>query len=255
MTLEEFEKASREELRAKANELFDRADGAGPLDRPAYYSAAQFYLSEVKRREDDRLERRHLRLEVATFLLEVLIVLMIGYEIRLGIQSAREGRDQTLVLSNLQASSADTAKTLTALQRTTEAMGKAIQEQLAVTMAVHLTVSWTGPPFNILVANGSSSDVALMGGKFRGSHADMNPAPVWIAPGGSLAIPAESLFNHFAAAKRGSPEQELPYEIYCQNQDGLRYVVTVVFTGRVSDVGTVAIRARTASTVQRDWSK
>jgi hypothetical protein len=111
--VEEFEKLSKPDLRRLANEYFQRADSAGPLDGPAYLLRAQFYLHELDRREDSRISLRDL-------VLEIVVIVLIGAEIALGIW---EGRQQsaafngvTTILNNLEASSEATAKTLTSLQ-------------------------------------------------------------------------------------------------------------------------------------------
>ncbi len=72
--------------------------------------------------------------ERITFSLEILVVLLIGWEIYLGYQQeqlqSRNFKEQQQVLTNLQNSSAATAKTLASLQSTTELMNTTQQMQL-----------------------------------------------------------------------------------------------------------------------------
>jgi hypothetical protein len=66
--------------------------------------------------------------------LEIVVVLLIGWEIYLGCQQerlqSRNFKEQQQVLTNLQNTSAATAKTLTSLQGATESMNTILQMQL-----------------------------------------------------------------------------------------------------------------------------
>jgi hypothetical protein len=72
--------------------------------------------------------------ERITLSLEIVVVLLIGWEIYLGHQQerlqSRNFKEQQQVLTNLQTSSAATAKTLTSLQSATESMNTILQMQL-----------------------------------------------------------------------------------------------------------------------------
>jgi hypothetical protein len=50
MTLEEFERATKSELRQMANERFAQAARAGFGDKAALYHEAKFYVGEIERR-------------------------------------------------------------------------------------------------------------------------------------------------------------------------------------------------------------
>lgn len=69
-----------------------------------------------------------------TLSLEIVVVLLIGWEIYLGYQQerlqSRNSKEQQQVLTNLQTSSAATAKTFTSLQSATESMNTILQMQL-----------------------------------------------------------------------------------------------------------------------------
>ena len=78
--------------------------------------------------------RSRQRRERITFALEIVVVLLIGGEILLGLWQGHllslNFNEQQQVLTNLQSSSAATAKTLAALQSTTELMNTTLQMQL-----------------------------------------------------------------------------------------------------------------------------
>jgi hypothetical protein len=78
--------------------------------------------------------RSRQRRDRITFSLEIVVVLLIGGEIVLGLWQerlqSRNFEKQQQVLTNLQNSSAATANTLTALQRTAELTNTTLQEQL-----------------------------------------------------------------------------------------------------------------------------
>jgi cytoskeletal protein RodZ len=82
----------------------------------------------TKRRSSSRWRER------ITLLLEIVVVLLIGWEIYLGYQQERlqsqNFEKQQQVLTNLETSSAATAKTLTSLQSATESMNTTLQMQL-----------------------------------------------------------------------------------------------------------------------------
>lgn len=138
-TLEELRELSDEEITKRVNQVL--APGRGITDAQSLFyfqsdfMAAQFYVNELERRanrlanaERDRVEtnRHHINL-----VLELLIVLMIGLEIGLAIsgmhQQSKTAAQELTVLSNLQETSQATAKTMVALESTTEVMSAAIQ--------------------------------------------------------------------------------------------------------------------------------
>src|SRR4029077_19631720 len=119
----------------------------------------------------------------------------------------------------------------------------------------HLNVVFDKALSRILITNASSNDVALLGGKLSDHPPSINPAPIWIAPAAGWEIPVPGLVGLFAADKPGSPDRLVNYEIYCRNQDGVPFVVKVVFIGNVSQTKDVTVRTRTISIVQRDWNQ
>ncbi len=135
MTIEEFEKASEQDLRAKANQLFEQADRVklNAEFRTALLTEAHFYLDEIERRDDKFRSRRDL-------VLELVVIGLIAIELVFSAVAYYAGKTEFAVLSNLEASSKETAATLAALRHTTEAMNKTTEEQAALTYEMALRV-------------------------------------------------------------------------------------------------------------------
>src|SRR6267142_1609523 len=107
------------------------ASGFTPLPeelQDIHYSKEKVEQARVwltKRRSSSRWRER------ITLSLEIVVVLLIGWEIYLGYQQERlqsqNFQKQQQVLTNLETSSAATAKTLTSLQSATESMNTTLQ--------------------------------------------------------------------------------------------------------------------------------
>jgi hypothetical protein len=95
MRVEEFETLKKKQLREKANECFNRIEGAGHEQTPALLLEAQFYLREIDRRGESWIAWRDL-------VLELVIIGLIGWEIL-------EGNKQAEILRQMSASAEATA--------------------------------------------------------------------------------------------------------------------------------------------------
>jgi hypothetical protein len=123
MNTEEFEKATEKDLRRKANECFDKLKDSGSHEHPALLLQAQFYLGEIERREHDRVAKRDL-------VLELVVILLIGFELYFGITG---GNAQIGVLQKLDKSTSQTASAVGVLaeeQKATLASIKQLEEKL-----------------------------------------------------------------------------------------------------------------------------
>jgi hypothetical protein len=126
MRAEDFDQATIEELQIRADRCFDLAQS--PLEEPLMYSSsdlelkrpinlddagklrllleAQFYVTAIAKKKDDRVARRDFRLEVA-------VIILIGIEIILSIVGIgigiHEANQQAKVFSNIETSSSKTA--------------------------------------------------------------------------------------------------------------------------------------------------
>jgi hypothetical protein len=117
------------ELRQKAAECMKDFETVTSLEKQDRLAEAQFYLAEIDRRHQ-AIDRRHSRwIEWRDLLLELLIIGLIGSEIRF---ARTEGDAQLGVLSKLQTSSEITAQTLKDVRKAQEATTSAIQPQVAL---------------------------------------------------------------------------------------------------------------------------
>src|ERR1700692_2491643 len=102
MTFDEFEKASKRDLRARAKHCFEKAQEGGEYFNTDMQSTAfleaQFYMSEMDRRHGGWIATRDL-------ILEIVVILLIGGEIWFGNKaSSDEGalmKSQTAVMQKL----------------------------------------------------------------------------------------------------------------------------------------------------------
>jgi hypothetical protein len=118
MRTEEFKKKTEEQLRDMADDCFARLDSVQVTEKPGLLLQAQFYLSEIDKRHDEKIGRRDLILEL------IIIALIVG-ELVVGFV---EGNNQATILSNLQKSSAATAA---ASQAQSEGLSKLVDSQTA----------------------------------------------------------------------------------------------------------------------------
>jgi hypothetical protein len=135
MKAEDFDRATLQELLARANKCFDAAPS--PLDEPDRYLddaaklrlllEAQFYLSAVGRKRDEEVARRDRKLEI-------WVIILIGVEIVLSVAgiglALYEGNQQASVLSNIEGSSKDSADAMshakTSLEGLTDSQSKSL---------------------------------------------------------------------------------------------------------------------------------
>jgi hypothetical protein len=127
MRLEELEVLKKKELRSRINACFETAETPG-YERGPLYSQAEFYMRELEHRRDSWVSIRD-------FVLETVVIILIGLELWFG---AYEGNKQRAILNDLQESSAATVSMLASLQTTTEQMNAAAQNQLSLNYEVSL---------------------------------------------------------------------------------------------------------------------
>jgi len=102
MKVTELDAKTDEQLRQLADESFASMEERGTAESLQHLQTAQFYLSLLNRRHDDRIAARDLRLEI-------IVIVLIALEIVFGLI---EGSKQAGILSNMQTSTAATAGTL-----------------------------------------------------------------------------------------------------------------------------------------------
>jgi hypothetical protein len=207
MRVEEFEKLTKKQLRAKANECFTKAEPAAVLVRTALVTEARFYLDELNRRADSRVAIRDL-------ILEIVVILLIGGEIILGVFQGKQQADafnkMQGVLSSLQTSSEATAKTLIALQKTTESMNEAIQKELSLFYDVSVSTTYSVTDRRLTVTNMGRTNIVV------GRIEIANVVALAIAEG--RALTPQSTFN---ADLTSTPAYDLIVRQAAQEKDGL----------------------------------
>ncbi len=128
MRAEELDNLTEKELQAKANERFSKAENVAPEifeiimpeEKTRLYLEAQFYLTALARKRDERIARRD-------FWMEVAVIALIGMEIFLsvifGIVAIREGHDQAKLLAHMDTSAGATADAMKAAKTSLESLG------------------------------------------------------------------------------------------------------------------------------------
>jgi hypothetical protein len=116
MRAEELDNLTEDELQQRANDCFIQADNTnfrvsvGGFERLRLHLEAQFYMTAVARKRDDRTARRDFWMEVSVI---VLISIEIILSLVFGFLALREGRQQAKILSQMDTS---TGATATAMQ-------------------------------------------------------------------------------------------------------------------------------------------
>jgi hypothetical protein len=169
LNFEQFDSAKRSDLRNLAKECFDKsqAEPESSEKKASLLLEAQFYMAEMDRRQGGRTAWRDL-------LLEIVVILLIGFEIVLALKQGND-EDQLMdkqnrILFGLQQSTSDTAttlkglltmtatmnesasataKTLVAVESTSKETSKALQDQLSLFYqpSVTTTTAWLTKSF------------------------------------------------------------------------------------------------------------
>ena len=254
MTVEEFEKATEKELRTKANECLVRAAGTGFLDRPGLLLEAKFYLDEIKQREDNKIVRRDLRLEL-------VIIALIGLELLLGIGGiivgGREATEQAGLLAKLQTSAEATTATIDHLAKITDDMSKSVQTELALNYAVSVDVSYQMGDGKIYIKNSGRTDITMWGNRFSRYAQAMEPTPLLVPQNGVVSVYQMVVRNDFSMvppSEAATPATVFPFEIYLQNSQGREYVAKVAFVAKKTGEN-LQVLTQTGSIKEQAWSR
>lgn len=247
MTFAEFEVADAEQLREKAKGCFDAAHKAGHSwgGTAALLQEAQFYMTELERRESHFTGRRDFGMEL------IVIVLILG-ELFFSWIAYREGQQQSVVLQHLQDSSASTADTLKTLKSTMELMNQNIQTQLDLDNQVLLEVEGFDGK-SLAFANTGRTKIGVYGSKFRGFKSLRQvPSTVW--PGSPLSFPIEGGVTDMEAALQRKKHISASLEVYLENDAGIQYVGTAVITGAATpNTGVQSFHVQDWKLTKRNW--
>jgi hypothetical protein len=246
LTLQQLRALNDEQVAARVNErLAPQGVGIQNFVQPADFLAAQFYVNEIERRENlrvnaerDRVEAKRRRIDLG---LELLIVVLIGIEIVLGIfagrqqsqQAAKEleafGNMQT-VLANLQNSSQATADSLAAVKGTMESMNASLQREVGLFYDVQLAVYYDNEKKELTFGNSGRTTLALWGTKVGDQNPNYEGESRIITPGqgyvfrdkGELQATLQSKFP------KGSGGL-VPLEIYVKNERNEEFIAQSYF--------------------------
>jgi hypothetical protein len=198
MEFEEFEKAKLRDLKREAKERFTeyKDPRTGELDRPALLLEAQFYMNEMDRRHDNWIAWRD-------FILEVIVIGLIGMEILLGDQ-------QTKILQNLSTSSSATVKVL--------------QDQLELFYEPSVAGSFvpTAKEFNLL--NNGRTNLELWGSKLANGKPVIFKQANVLALNSGYRFAASPLYNELSQYVKGGSGVNLTYDVYLKNEHGKEYI-------------------------------
>jgi len=228
MRVEEFEKLTKKQLRSKANVCFATAAPAGEFVRTALLTEARFYMDELERRADSWVSIRDL-------FLEIVVILLIGGEIWLGVH---EGKQQAAafekmqgVLSSLQASSEATAKTLTALQSTTESMNTAIQKELSLFYDVSVATVYSAPDKRLIVSNVGRTNVVIGGIKIANVVALAIPEGRVLPPQSNFNSDMNGTLAYDFVERQAAQDKDgfTPFDVYVRNERREEFVIHSYF--------------------------
>jgi len=235
MRFDQFEKASTEELRKEAYAALELADKtfAGHPGYDASLTAARFWIDEIKRRDDDKISRRDFRMElVVIWLIALELLVTVGLAVYGWHEESKEvdrqvsaiGQVQT-ALATLNTSSQSTAKTLAALQSTTETMSGAMQKQVGLFYDVEINAIYDDSTKRLLLSNNGRTNVSLFGGKFDNQKLEMLPKAQIIPPNGSFFVSIELIQKGLAGSLPKGASQEVPMWFLVTNEKNERFTV------------------------------
>ncbi|HXZ11439.1 MAG TPA: hypothetical protein VEG64_03515 [Candidatus Sulfotelmatobacter sp.] len=251
MRVEQLDKLSRKELRSKANQCFGMADASGPVDRPGHLAEAEFYMRELAQRRDSWVSIRDL-------VLEVVVIILIGWEIWLSYRAEGMQKDnfktEQQVFEHLEESSRATADSLVAVKGTMEGMNTALQRQLALYYDVSVNVVYEQDTKDLLFSNNGRTNVSLWGVMIeRGGYLPGNEGRT-IPPGGSYKIELPQILDLMNSRFPKPAEGFIAFEVYLKNEKNEEFVLHGYFAMHwKNDVGKVG--TQTASIMPERWSK
>jgi len=252
--MEDPSKMRIEELRERASRLSEKFDEPDVSDQTKEHWAAlaQVYLGEIDRRlqaEDRRLQAAE-RASSAwhakrDFGMESLVILLIGAELAFAYVGWREGKNQQKVFDQLNKSSAETARTLTAVREAQEAsletqkhtlenlvaMNSALQDEmdLNITEALQFSgakgsgTSGSGQE-QISFSNRGRTTLFVWGSRFGGEPPKMQQKATVLVPNDSVTLNVSAVVKRFVETTGGSAPITIPFELYFKRENGTEYV-------------------------------
>ena len=190
MTFEEFEVAQNADLTLETKRCFDiyNNQNFASQARSAALLEAQFYMQELGRREDAKVARRDLILELIVIALIGLEIVLAVYGTRLAIKQANDQdvmmSKQMEVLNRLDGNMQLTAQTLQSSQTTMQSMDKRLGMELGRMARIDLMFSFSAG--NAELYNRGNADLEYWGYKLANLPARMNKKPVPLRGGAKI---------------------------------------------------------------------
>jgi hypothetical protein len=249
--LEDYENWDRKRLRHTINECFEHASNADPVDRLAVLLEAQVYTRELERRSDSRVSIRD-------FILEIVVIALIGWEIHMGYQQAWQQNQafekENVIWEQMETSSKATADTLTSLAGTTALMNSAVQMQLGLLYEVNVVTTFDNNTKRIGITNVGHTPIILLGTQFWDDPPKIETkSPRIVAPGINYSIDGTWFYDAMSQriSKVGDGEF-VPWVIYLRNGAGKKIAVRTYLAGKwENDV--FVIRTQVVSIRQGEW--
>jgi len=259
--LEEYRSWDDERLIGTINDAFEFAMEKVGDERRILLVEAEFYLTELNRREDERAEMRRDRIETirhrVNLGLEFLVLVLIGLELFVGY---RQEQDQAVaakleqeVLGKLQASSAATAATLTNLETTTEAMNEGIQTELGLNYALTVEFAFDKERQNFIIKNTGKTTIYLCGAEAGYNDPSFSKKSDAIIPGGKIEFTLPVLYDDLNDLPEGGSAR-LPLRIFLRNQYGVKYVIGSQITAR-QEKDNMTFKVDSFGVARENWSK
>jgi hypothetical protein len=223
MKLEDYENWDKKKLRQMIDDCFEHAPEAEPVDRLAVLLEAQFYTRELERREDSWVSIRD-------FILEIVVIGLIGWEIILGYQQEKQQNQVAATIA---------------------AMNTAVQQQLTLSYEVSVTPLWDGSIKKLTVVNNGRTNIALWGSKFDDESVNIEDSRM-IAPLGTYTIFAESLYNKILSKTPKGSNQFFPFNLYIKNERGEQFIQYCVI-GTLWKNGTLNLAIQVVSLEPTRW--
>jgi len=297
MRAEDLDKFTEKELQDKANTCFIVAENTnihlqgGETERLRLQLEAQYYLTLIARKRDDRVARRDFGMEVA-------VIVLIGLEIILsfifGSYGLKEGNQQATILQHMDQSTAKTAdaikgqgkiletmnqntgdtvaamqklqsqqndslsaqkNSLATLRNTLKSitqMDAALERQLNLAFEVSVVIMADNDKKRISVVNQGKTAVIVWGVKYDIESPVKFEAPRFIVPGATYQFFVENLFTKISLLVPRDSERSFPLDLYMRSADGKPYVAHGVLTGRW-EKDELKVYSTTTSITQTEW--
>lgn len=257
MKVRELDSKTNDELRQLADESFARMEDRGAEEATTHLLTAQFYVSVLNSRRDDRVARRDL-------ILEIVVIGLIALEIVFGLY---EGNQQARILGDMKISTAATAKALQGqglilskmndnslatvaafqkLQASQEAsvlaqkqnlatsrdtlksigrMNSALEQQLNLAFAVSVIISADNDTKRLIIQNLSKTAVYIWGAKYDSEPPVQFVDERFIPPGGIYSFFEDLIFNSATDLVPKGTQRDVPLDLYVESADAKQYVV------------------------------